>query len=483
MIMSLHGAFVMQAFKRIFGVTACRGLILLSLGTWAGFTAASPRVYIPPIPADLAAVDLYLLTAGVGDEIANRFGHTGIRILDRRTGSDVVFNWGKFQFDSPGFAWKFFRGSLPYSLGVRTFRNDVAIYVESGRRLVMDRLHLTAQQKLALIQKIRWNAQPANREFAYQYWFKNCSTIPRDYLNEVLHDQIAARFAREPAGRVFRDYVRSNLAYVPFVVPLLDTLMNGNIDREITFWEDMFLPSRLRDILKDMPAVDDTGQPLPGTHLLVDAAVLVNASEEFAPPFPDYAALILPIAASLLVLGGTRVCARMMFSGEKRAAMERASLRAVGLGALYWGVVSGLTGCTLVLNWGFSGHPDGWANANLLFLWPLDLCLVPLGWQLLKTGSPWKDRWPFSGAGKIYFQAKALGLALLWGVHKGGVLQQDVTRVALYFGGASLALGGVLWAFGFARPSTAWMKGFAKSPKLHTGVTAPVDGLSARHTP
>lgn len=407
---------------------------------------AAPRLYVPPIPEDFESVDLYLLTAGVGDEIANRFGHTGIRIQDRNAGSDVVFNWGKFHFDDPGFAWKFFRGSLAYSMGVRTFQNDTSVYEESGRRLVMDRLNLTPSQKRQLIEKIRWNAQPENREFAYQYWYKNCATIPRDYLNEVLHGQILARFASRPAGRVFRDYVRSNLAYVPFIVPLLDTLMNGNIDRGISLWEDMFLPSRLREVLLEMPAVDDQGYLREGERLLVEERILVDKEEPFASPFPDYAVLAFPAWLSLLVFGCFMVARWPGFFAPTpvhRDLRKTLALRALGCGTIYWGALSGIVGATLALNWAFSGHPDGWANVNLLFIWPTDLCLIPIGWQLMMSGSTVKDRWPWPGAGKVYAILKSLGVLVLVVGSELHMIHQDVSRVVVAFGLPAL---GLLWA-------------------------------------
>jgi hypothetical protein len=422
-------------------------LVLISLAA-ESMAVASPRLYVPPIPENLESVDLYLLTAGVGDEIANRFGHTGIRIQDRNAGSDVVFNWGKFHFDDPGFAWKFFRGSLVYSMGVRTFQNDTSVYEESGRRLVMDRLNLTPSQKRQLIEKIRWNAQPENREFAYQYWYKNCATIPRDYLNEVLHGQIITRFASRPAGRVFRDYVRRNLAYVPFIVPLLDTLMNGNIDRGISLWEDMFLPSRLREVLLEMPAVDDHGRLKEGERLLVEERILVDKEEPFASPLPDYAVLAFPAWLSLIVFGGCMAARGLGFFTPTTVARDlwkTLALRALGCGTTYWGILSGIVGATLALNWAFSGHPDGWANTNLLFIWPTDLCLIPLGWQLMMSGTTVKDRWPWPGAGKLYAALKSFGILILVLGYKFHMIDQDVSRVVLAFGLPAL---GLLWADG-----------------------------------
>ena len=162
------------------------------------------RYYVPAVPEDMAQVDFFLITGGVGDEVANRFGHTGIRVLDHVNKMDVVFNWGKFSFNQPGFLWKFFRGSLTYSMGVRTFAADKNHYREDERRLVMEPLHLTLAQKRRLLEKIAWNAVPEHRDFAYQYWFKNCATIPRDDLDEVLDGQVRAKFAGRKTDKTFR---------------------------------------------------------------------------------------------------------------------------------------------------------------------------------------------------------------------------------------------------------------------------------------
>jgi hypothetical protein len=312
----------------------------------------------------------------------------------------------------------------------------------------MDKLNLTPSQKRQLIEKIRWNALPENREFAYQYWYKNCATIPRDYLNEVLDGQIIARFAARPAGRVFRDYVRRNLAYVPFIVPLLDTLMNGNIDHGISLWEDMFLPSRLREVLLEMPAVDDQGHLKEGERLLVEERILVDKEEPFASSLPDYELLAFPAWLSLLIFGGFMAARGLGFFAPttvQRDLRKTLALRSLGCGTTYWGMLSGVVGTTLALNWAFSGHPDGWANVNLLFIWPTDLCLIPLGWKLMISGSPVKDRWPWPGTGKVYAILKSLGVLVLVVGSMSHMIHQDVSRVVLAFGLPAL---GLLWANG-----------------------------------
>ncbi len=414
--------------------------LLVSTGAFAADTVPSERnrYYVPEVPSNIGQVDFYLMTVGVGEEVANRFGHTGIRVVDPASKTDLVYNWGKFYFDQSGFLWKFYRGSLTYSMGIRTFQADVMRHMTDERRLVMDKLNLTTNQKRRLFEKIAWNSLPENRDFEYQYWFKNCATIPRDYLDEVLEGQVRAKFFAAKIEPVYRDYVRGNLARTPFVAPLLDVMMNGNIDRPITAWDEMFLPTYLREQLLQMPTIDDEGNPVPGTHLLTETKVILDYAEPFERPFNDYAALMAPTALGLL--GGLVMYAR------KR---QKAFYRFLGGATLYWGLFAGIIGVTLALNWLFSGHPDGWHNANLLLFWPLDLALIPLGFRLLRTGTSTRDRWPVPNSARLYLALHFAGFVVWVALAGLGVIQQNVWLVALWFGLPAVALFGMVAGFGF----------------------------------
>lgn len=413
---------------------------LVSTGAFAAATVPADRAryYVPEVPADIGQVDFYLMTVGVGEEVANRFGHTGIRVVDPASKTDLVYNWGKFYFDQSGFLWKFYRGSLTYSMGIRTFQADVMRHMTDERRLVMDKLNLTTNQKRRLFEKIAWNSLPENRDFEYQYWFKNCATIPRDYLDEVLEGQVRAKFYTAKIEPVYRDYVRGNLARTPFVAPLLDVMMNGNIDRPITAWDEMFLPHYLREQLAQMPTIDDEGNPVPGTHLLSDTKVLLDHAEPFERPFNDYAALMAPTALGLLG-------ALVMYSRKR----QKAFYRCLGVATAYWGLFAGILGVALATNWLFSGHPDGWHNANLLLFWPLDLVLIPLGLKFFRTGTSARDRWPVLNAARFYCFLHFVAFAA-WVLFAGiGVVSQNVWLVALWFGVPALGLLGMIAGFGF----------------------------------
>ena len=71
-----------------------------------------------------------MLTFGAGGHPFSRFGHDALRIADRRTGSDIVYNFGTFSSDSPNLVVDFLRGRLSYWLS----RSHIATTLLSYRR-------------------------------------------------------------------------------------------------------------------------------------------------------------------------------------------------------------------------------------------------------------------------------------------------------------------------------------------------------------
>ena len=44
-----------------------------------------------------------ILTVGPGSDLVDAFGHTGIRIIDKKNNLDLVFNFGIYDYNAPNF--------------------------------------------------------------------------------------------------------------------------------------------------------------------------------------------------------------------------------------------------------------------------------------------------------------------------------------------------------------------------------------------
>jgi hypothetical protein len=69
---------------------------------------------------DSCNLSISLLTCAPGEELYSTFGHTALRVRDASAGTDLVFNYGTFEF-GPDFYTKFIRGKLLYFLSVEEF--------------------------------------------------------------------------------------------------------------------------------------------------------------------------------------------------------------------------------------------------------------------------------------------------------------------------------------------------------------------------
>lgn len=350
---------------------SCRYLLVVLLGLgWGGVAPAAKPPMVAPSDS-LEHLTFYLMTVEVATGIADNFGHTGIRVINSQTGQDFIFNWGLYDFKDPlQFSFGFYFGDVTYKLGVYPFHYMKTQYAQKKRTMWQDRLDLRPAEKRIFWQRLQWNNRPENKSYQYQYFFDNCSTRPRDYLDEALGGAIKSLYAPLGSGASFRDMVRSHYQTNPVVALSLELLMNSNLDREMTVWEKMFLPRSLRDRLLSFHRPD--GSPL----LIAEGTVY-----EFPPPVPYELTghHFLAIMMLLLLLPA-------LLAGLAKRACTPMFWRLLSIPAVVFGLYTGTIGVLSVTNWLFSGHQDLYHNANIWVILPLQILLVVQGFYWLRKG-------------------------------------------------------------------------------------------------
>ena len=378
--------------------------------TWTAFLllacSGGVMAQLPPLeqadtetPVDLDSLRFYLITVDVGNNVWDNFGHTALRLYDENTNTDLVFNWGVF--DTSGgvadFSYKFFKGVMDYRLATSSSTSEFDVYRAQGRTVWQDRLNLTNPQKEKLYRRLMWNLQAENLAYEYHYFFDNCTTRVRDYLDEALGGAISDQYSGV-TEKTFRHYVREHYASASLIGFSLDVLLNSNVDQQVSEWEDMFLPLTLRQRLQAMSS--DVGGAEEVLPLLSDHQKIM----EFPPPTVQPSAyqiasvgLLVPLLALLLMLKRLPM--------TYLATHSRISLRAAGLSFRLLGLVgvvtalfSGIFGFLMLSSWFVSDHIDTHHNFNLLLFWPTDLLGVVIAIRWLVFCRPWpmsRDSAPF----------------------------------------------------------------------------------------
>ena len=338
----------------------------------------------PAAPAAMAP-RIVLLTIGPGDMVWERFGHNAIWVQDPANGINAAFNYGMFDFAQEDFVSNFIRGKMLYWMDPIDGPATVDHYRRQNRTIWAQELNLTPEQAIALRDFLMTNARPENKFYRYDYYRDNCSTRVRDAVDRVLGGALKAATDTAASGTTYRWHTARLTGESVADVPVFTGLMGGlgpASDRPISRWEEMFLPMKMRDRVRELRIPDAAGNLVP---LVASEGVLYDAvgrpAEQTAPPRWTIGYLLagLAIAGALVLLG---VKAR-------RSAAARFGFSAA---AALWFLFAGTGGLILAGLWSFTDHSIAYANENLLQLSPLALPLVLLV-PALAYGARWAAKW------------------------------------------------------------------------------------------
>ena len=404
--------------------------LFLALSGVMNSAAFAAESFVPPMPSDPDKVEISLLTVGRGPQVYALYGHTIIRVIDPLSNLDVGFNWGMFDFAGPAFMWRFYAGDLRYQLAVIDTPTLLDQYrLVERRRVVEEPLNLSKNQKMALMRRLIWNAQPENLAYQYNQFFDNCSTKPRDHIDAVLGGKIKEHYGDRPTPESFRQWIRFGAKPVWWAYLGLDILTNGRLDLPVTAWQQMFLPENLRRYLRDMPAYSDDGHSIPGQSLLGETTVLVDYDEP-SPSMDPYFVVALMLAAPMIGVGMT----------VRHGLRESTIARTIGAMALVFGTWSAIWGTLLLANWVLSGYTELKHSASLWVFWPVDWYFVAYGVKALRAGR----RPPRKSFGIYLSLAHLAGLLILFLLWLAGFVRQDVLPLLASMGTMSMVF---CWVF------------------------------------
>jgi hypothetical protein len=302
---------------------------------------------------------VYLMTMGQGDLVWERYGHNAIGIRDSRNNTDHVFNWGIFSFEEPGFIGRFLRGEMMYWMAGQDAAATLAQYRMLNRTVEIQELNLSPAQRVALYDFIKWNSRDENKFYRYDYFLDNCSTRARDALDRVLGGAIRLATDTMQTGTSYRWHALRLMAEDRLTTVGVDIGLGRPTDRPISAWEEMFIPMKVRDHIRNIRVPDDSGRLVP---LVTSERVLFEAQREPERTTPPL--LVLPLGILGLLLGGGLA---WLARRRSSAAPPVAVVAVVILGAL---------GFALLFLRFMTQHVAAYDNTNLFVYNPLWIAVV-----------------------------------------------------------------------------------------------------------
>ena len=317
-------------------------------------------------------LQVYLMTMGAGADIEERFGHNAIWIRDTVAHSDLIYNFGTYDFPRtvPGliaFGAEFAMGPPRYWLGVdRNLDNELSLYQSRQRDLSAQELNLTPAQRADLAARLAVNARDENKYYLYDYFRDNCSTRVRDILDLELGGALKRATLGKPADGTLRFHTRRSITNDKLLYFGIDLAFGPRVDRPLDQWDEMFLPEKVAAHVNELTVPGADGKP--DSLVKRSFSLLTIGAYHVEPAPPAWGGFFLAIGLVVAAL-------IKLASARGRVAMVG---RVIG-GA--WMLSMGIGGLVLLAFWIVTQHVATWQNHNLLIVSPLAFGLVSTFWH------------------------------------------------------------------------------------------------------
>ena len=293
-----------------------------------------------------------ILTVGPGIDLVDAFGHTGIRIIDKKNNLDLVFNFGIYDYNAPNFYSNFFKGRPIFSLGINRFNDFFDSYVKQNRKVYEQIIKTTKERKKIIVESLIKNSQEENKYYIYEYFEDNCSTRVADiFINEI--GELKVDLDKKTKFS-YRELIYSKIGKNSIGSLGIDLCLGSKIDNKITTRQTFFLPEKLKEFLD---IIEDNNPNLVETKLLYSPNDTNSYKQQN---------IFKPLWVSLLI---SIVIIWLTFKDFKRKKQTK---------ILDFLILTTLTiiGILIGYLWIFSNHSNGAMNLNILWANPLNFLLI-----------------------------------------------------------------------------------------------------------
>jgi len=186
-----------------------------------------------------AALQISILTCAPGEDVYTAWGHTAIRIIDSSKQTDIVYNFGTFDFNTPNFLLEFIKGNLNYFLSADNFQNFILEYQYYGRSIKEQVLVLSDVEKINWQNALLKNLEGNNRYYLYNFITDNCTTRVKDGFYQFANTQVPPSNIKSFRTHVVEAPYQQG---IPWIGLGIDVLLGAVSDQAPTALQAGFLP-------------------------------------------------------------------------------------------------------------------------------------------------------------------------------------------------------------------------------------------------
>ena len=304
---------------------------------------------------DVDRYTISILTVSPGKDLADAFGHSGIRVIDRELNYDMVFNFGIYDFQAPNFYSNFIKGRPIYSLGINNYNRFLNNYKNQKRGIIEHKIQISNDKKNTLIQLLLENSKPENRFYIYDYFNENCSTKVADLFIENLNDDSFSTQINLPkkSNDSYRSLIYQMIPKNSWGSLGIDICLGSAIDQDINYRQSFFLPSKFGKFLDKIESVNPE---------IIESKLVLET-----PEVPEES--VFNLTSPLLVLFFISIFIILLTYRDFKNNKQTKVLDILIIS------ITTMIGLLISYLWFFSDHTAASQNYNILWASPLNILL------------------------------------------------------------------------------------------------------------
>ena len=301
-----------------------------------------------------------VLTCSPGQEVYSLYGHTAIRVQDMDRGTDHVFNYGVFDFNTEHFVWRFVLGETDYICMASPWEYFVREYELRGSSVVSQVLNLTDAEAMRISEYLYRNIRKENCVYRYNFLTNNCTTRVMDCVESCIEGNVVYSWKEDPL--TYRQILHEYTSVSPWNQAGNDLLLGADVDTVLSHRATCFIPEYYMTALEGSVVrneFQDTRKLVLETQTIVpsnQAAVKKQAVFPLTPAELGWVAFAISLVVML---------------------MEFMTRRMFWLLDVLLMLLHGLAGCVIWFVFLFSSHPTLDSNWLVCVLNPLPLIALP----------------------------------------------------------------------------------------------------------
>ena len=307
-----------------------------------------------------------ILTIGPGNSLNDSFGHSAIRVQSKTKKYDLVFNYGIYDYNDPRFYSNFIKGYLKYSLGVSYFENFKSSYIANDRYIKEQVLSLPNDLKEKLVDKLIFNSKPENKDYFYDYFNNNCSTVIKDIIKGLLsqydyHNTYESVTSNKDS---YRSLIYENINKNSWGSLGIDICLGSYIDQQIDSEKNTFLPEYLFEYLNSSYYSYSNNDKKIEKVKLIENIIFINKVKDVEKSTFNIF-LTSPLFVFILIFTALFL---LNYRNKKNKKIHLA------LESIH--ILTSFIGCLLLFLWFFTDHTTAAFNYNLLWANPINFILL-----------------------------------------------------------------------------------------------------------